>query len=169
MPSQVIAYPIKAPKDFLKKQADATIKELKKFVKGEGSKLLQTDMEGTVRRWEHAPDIVNEYSDTPRRTQAWIHAKGRYTLNWQRVSGGTGPRTYRSRRGTTMHFQERYTPHTTPAGIWTGPGSRSGEWRHAKVIHNHRIEPREFSKKIVAKRGAYLVARMDAITKGQWK
>jgi hypothetical protein len=97
--------------------------------------------------------------------QIYVYPVGYGTTNWQRVSDGTGPRSIVSRKGI-MHYQTEYTPHTNPprrGGSWGGPGARSGEWRHARVIKNHTIEPREFSKEIAKKYEARLIAEAEAM------
>lgn len=171
MPSEKISFrvvPVKTTDNFIKKEAQNTIKELKKFLKGEGSRTLVTDMEGTVRRWDHKPQIVSDYSEPRGNMQVHIHPKGRGTENWQRISGGTGPRTIHA-RSIPMTFPRKYRPKTTPAGIWTGPGQRYGEIVRTYIVRRHTIEAREFSKKIKAKREAYLLYRMQLITDRIWK
>lgn len=166
MPSQRIIIPIVPKGDFPKNVGDGMLKELETWMRGRASTTLKTAFMDTVEGWDHKPEFPAEYS-TPFGTQmeVYVHPKGTGTTNWQRVSDGTGPRSIVSSKGV-MHYQTEYTPHTNPprkGGSWGGPGSRGGEWRHARVINNHRIEPREFSKEIAKKYGAKLVAEAEAI------
>jgi len=65
-----------------------------------------------------------------------------------------------------MRWQENYSPKTTAGGQYGGSGARSGAWHQSMVVGTkklHRIEPREFSKKIKDKREKELQNKVQHI------
>lgn len=129
---------------------------LERYIKRDVKRLLIRDFDATVQGWEHKPNFVGEYKEPyGTQLQLHVHPQGQHTKQWQRVSDGTGPRDIVSGRGV-MHFQHggpgSYRPKTTPGGRYGGPGTKSGPWRHTRIVRGHRIEPRKFSEKIKEKR-----------------
>ena len=177
MPSQSIKYaiPITSKNNYIAREAKNTVKDLKNFLKGEASRTLKSDLEATTQNWKEKPTMVAEYSEPYGvDMQVYAHPKGNMLLNWQRISQGTGGnsgRTIVSSKGM-MVFQRDYTPKTTPGGSYGGPGTKSGDTIRARVVGTkkpHRIEPREFSKKIKEKREDEFVRKLDAIVKKAWR
>jgi hypothetical protein len=129
-------------------KADKLLKELEKYMKGELSRELIGRMEDTTEGWQHKPKFVSVYSEPRNKANMQILVKptGRHTLQWVRVSEGTGPRGWTSQN--TMVFPRDYTPKTPvpTSGFYGGPGLKSGDIVHTRTIQSHRIEPRKFSK-----------------------
>lgn len=164
MPSQYIrVQPILPDPNFLTKKYNLTAMRLRMWLKGKAKRTMQNAMKETVDGWKEKPDFPGDYSEPyDKSLEMHVYAKGKGVTNWQRVSGGTGPRMIVSKKGL-MKFQPGYDPKTTPAGRYGGPGSRSGPWRQARAVGPHRIEPREFSKHVKEKIEAQLIAEAMAI------
>ena len=173
MPSQKIKYviPITSKNNYIAREAKNTIKDLRNFLKGDASRKLKSDYEDTIQGWNDKPQIATDYREIYGVDMSLhVHPSGRGTLHWQWISQGTGGetgRTITSSKGV-MVFKRDYTPKTTPEGQYGGPGLKSGDTVRTRVVHNHKIEPREFSKKILAKREKEFVLKMDAIVKKAW-
>jgi len=167
VPSQYIRIqPIKADPDQFARYGQHVHDNVKAWLKGEATRILIGEFNQTVWNWKEAPKFPAEYSEPyGTRQELYVHPVGEGTTNWQRVSDGTGPRQIVSSKGI-MKFQPEYVPKTTPGGRYGGPGSKSGPWLQSRVVGTkkpHRIEPREFSKKIKEKVEDKLVAEAQAI------
>lgn len=148
-----IAVPIYAnPKTFPASKLEKVKKDLKNYLTKDAGPMLRRDMEATVSGWKHKPTMVMEYSEPwGAHMQIRIYPKGSGTLNWNRISEGTGPRAIYAKPGSMMVFPESYMPKTTPDGRYGGPGRKYGPIRKAKRVW-HSIEPRKFTTIIKAKR-----------------
>jgi hypothetical protein len=115
-----------------------------------GPKLIK-DMEKTTKNWRRAPSFAQVFSTPFGNMQLIVKPVGRYTLKWKRISEGTGPRIINAKPGKMMVFRNKYSPKTTPAGRYGGPGRKFGPIVHRQSVY-HSIEPRKFSKLIVERR-----------------
>lgn len=142
---------------------------LERHLKTEVAPMLIQDMEATVKNWKTKPNMVADISyPYGTRLQLTVQPKGRGTLNWQRISSGTGPRSISAKTPRGMAFRTGYTPKTTAKGSYGGPGSRHGPWRRKVMkVNNHRIEPREFSKKIMKRRERFIIRDVKVLV--LWK
>lgn len=151
MPSvKVIVEPIKPARDDMPdRQISRYLKKLEGYFKGELAKDVKREFKKTTKNWDNGPEFVSEISAPyGTRLQLWVRPKGRYTTKWQRVSDGTAPHLIRAKRRPTLSFQPNYTPHTKPGGSYGGPGRKSGEYIHPKVVRHPGIEARKFSEEI---------------------
>ena len=117
---------------------------LKKWLLTDAANLVQSEMEKTTEGWNTAPSFPAVYSEPyGTRMQIVVEPKGKGTLNWKRISEGTGPRPITS--NTVMVFPINYAPKTTPGGRYGGPGKKSGPIARTKQVAMHQIKARKFS------------------------
>ena len=141
------------PKNFPVDRLHKLMPRLEKYLKNDLGKLLQRDMEDTVKNWTHKPTMEKKVTRPYRtRLQLTIEPKGRGTTNWRRISEGTPKRTIRAKTPRGMSFQEGYRPKTTTRGKYGGSGKRYGKWRRNVKQVKHEIKPRKFTTRIIKKR-----------------
>lgn len=138
-------------KNFPLSKLDKLEKALSNWLRVDVAKELQDEFEKTVAGWRRRPQFPSTFK-SGRGLSVHVGPKGKNTLKWQRISGGTGPRTIVPRDpSAVMSFPADYAPKTQPGGPFGGPGTKSGTIIRTKVVGRvtpHRIKPREFSKHI---------------------
>ncbi len=151
MPVQIKIDPIPTNLKTMKYPTDVSdrlLNEFEKYMKGDLSKNLISRLEATVEGWQHKPTFISVYSEPRNKANMQIVVKptGQNTLQWVRVSEGTGPRTWTSQG--QMVFPLYYTPKTPipTSGFYGGSGKKWGPVVRTHTVHNHKIEPRKFSQ-----------------------
>jgi hypothetical protein len=147
-----------APKDanFGEASFNRTKVRLLNYMRGPGARKLQGEFRKTSDGWSRPPEyparVTQPYGGA--RIQLIVFPAGRGSLNWVRISEGTGPREIRAKSsGKPMVFQPGYNARTRPGGSWGRSKSRFGPVIRARVVFNHRIEPRKFAEAIAARIG----------------
>lgn len=153
MPVKIVITPILPKGNYPLDKYEKFEKLLEAYLRGNATRVLRGDFEKTTKGWHSKPSFVAIYSKPyGTRQQLLVMPKGSGTTKWARVSNGTRSRTIRAKSAYGMVFPRYYIPKTTPGGKYGGPGRKWGPEVLTQVVRNHKIEPREFSKKIAKKR-----------------
>lgn len=152
------------PKETPLKKFQKIRENVKKKLAGPINRKIVEQYDSTVVGWTKKPKFVGTVTEP--RGEIWLTVKptGPGTLNWARVDQGTGPRSIVSSKGP-MIFPRFYMPRTWANGSWGNTPQRFGPIVKTYKVQRHRIQPREFSKKILARLEGQIQSELERAIK----